>query len=108
MKILRIIYDWPPPWQGLAPHPYELTKAQVGLGHKFVIFCGHWPKAGQREKVDSVEFNTFVREPLPGTLTLTSSVFLFLYYLWWRFGYICTVLSYRRFFLIPGSYRPHS
>src|SRR3989344_4182201 len=85
MKILRIIYDWPPPWQGLAPHPYELTKAQVGLGHKFVIFCGHWPKAGQREKVDSVEFSTFVREPLPGTLTLTSSVFLFFYYLWWRF-----------------------
>ena len=46
MKIARIIYDWPPPWSGLAPHPYELTLAQLKLGHEVEIFCGRWPHAG--------------------------------------------------------------
>ena len=37
MKILRIIYDWPPPWQGLAAHPYELTASQLKEGHEVEI-----------------------------------------------------------------------
>ena len=44
VNILRIVYDFPPPWWGLAPGPYELTKAQVKLGHKIKVYCGEWPK----------------------------------------------------------------
>ncbi|KKS17451.1 MAG: glycosyl transferase group 1 [candidate division WWE3 bacterium GW2011_GWC1_41_7] len=84
MKILRIVYDWPPPWHGLAPHPYEITSAQTQLGHSFVLFCGHWPKAGQRERLPNTDIYPFVREPLPGTLPLTTSLLMFFYYLYWR------------------------
>ena len=84
MKILRIFYDWPPPWQGLAPHPYELTQSQIKEGHNIEIFCGRWPKAGEIEKPDSVVLHTITREPLPGTIFFTSSVVLFFKYLKWR------------------------
>ena len=40
MKILRLIYDWPPPWDGLAPGPYALTEAQAALGNQLVVVCG--------------------------------------------------------------------
>ena len=40
MNILRLVYEWPPPWDGLAPGPYELTEAQQKLGHDVVVFCG--------------------------------------------------------------------
>jgi len=29
MNILRLIYDWPPPWDGLAPAPFEISRAQA-------------------------------------------------------------------------------
>lgn len=44
MKILRIVYDFPPPWWGLAAGPYELTKAQIKLGHTIKVYCGEWPE----------------------------------------------------------------
>lgn len=84
MRILRIIYDWPPPWQGLAPHPYELTKAQISLGHTVDVFCGRWPNAGSKEAPEGVTIHSFIREPLPGTISLTSSVFLFFSFLFWK------------------------
>lgn len=40
MKILRIVYDWPLPWDGLAPGPYFLTKAQGALGHNVIVLNG--------------------------------------------------------------------
>ncbi|MEA2020606.1 MAG: glycosyltransferase family 4 protein [Patescibacteria group bacterium] len=40
MRILRLVYEWPEPWDGLTPGPYELTKAQQRLGHDIVVFCG--------------------------------------------------------------------
>ncbi len=40
MRILRLIYDWPPPFDGLAPAPYALTKAQVALGDTVRVICG--------------------------------------------------------------------
>lgn len=40
MNILRIVYDWPEPWSGLAPGPYFLTRAQGLLGHKIVVLTG--------------------------------------------------------------------
>lgn len=85
MKILRIVYDWPPPWGGLAPAPYEMTQAQVKYGHTFDIFCGRWPFSGPLQKLPNCKFKTFIREPLPGTLSLIISPIMFLYYLYWRF-----------------------
>lgn len=84
MKILRIIYDWPPPWQGLAPHPYELTVSQLKEGHEIEIFCGRWPNAGNIERPGNIKVNPIIREPLPGTIFFTSSVILFFKYLLWR------------------------
>lgn len=84
MKILRIIYDWPPPWQGLGPHPYELTKAQLKLGHEIDLFCGRWPKAGPIEKPEGVNIHTILREPFNGAIFFTSSLILFFKYLSFR------------------------
>jgi len=84
MKILRIVYDWPPPWSGLAPNPYEVTNAQVKAGHEVTIFCGRWPNAGKVVQLPGVKIHAFWREPLPGTVSFTTSVFMFLYYLYWR------------------------
>lgn len=84
MKILRIIYDWPPPWAGLVPGPFEITRTQAKLGHVIDVFCGRWPKSGPIEQVPGVTLHSFMREPLPGTLNLTTSFLLFSYYLKWR------------------------
>ncbi len=84
MKILRIIYDWPPPWQGLAPHPYEITASQLKEGHDIEIFCGRWPNAGKIENPGKIKINPIIREPFPGTIFFTSSVILFFKYLKWR------------------------
>lgn len=84
MKILRIVYEWPPPWGGLAPHPYELTAAQTKMGHTFHLFCGRWPFSGKLEGLENVSITPFYREPVPGTLNVTVSIGMFLYYLLWR------------------------
>ena len=84
MKILRIIYDWPEPWVGLSPHPYELTIAQTHLGHELTVFAGRWPRSGEIQKPDGVDVIGFNREPLKGTLNITTSISLFFYYLKWR------------------------
>lgn len=39
-----MVYDFPPPWWGLASGPYELSKAQVKLGNKVTVFAGEWPR----------------------------------------------------------------
>jgi glycosyltransferase involved in cell wall biosynthesis len=84
VKVLRIIYEWPPPWLGLAPAPYELTKAQQKLGHEITIMSARWPKAGDQENIMGVKNEFVFREPIPGTITLTSSVLIFFKYLKWR------------------------
>ena len=84
MKILRIIYDWPPPWQGLAPHPYEITVSQALMGHQIDVFCGRWPKAGPVEEPKGVKIHPILREIFPGTVFFTSSVILLFKYLAWR------------------------
>lgn len=40
MKILRIVYDWPEPWDGLAPAPYFLSRSQGLLGHEVTVLTG--------------------------------------------------------------------
>ncbi len=84
MRIARMIYEWPPPWLGLAPAPYELTKSQVKLGHTFEVFCARWPNSGPIEGLNKVDFNLVPREPLPGTMLLTSAPAMFFRYLSWR------------------------
>jgi len=84
MKICRIIYDWPPPWNGLAPHPYELTVSQVALGHQVHVFCGRWPSAGHIESPKGVTTHPVLREPFQGTIAVTSSIALLFKYLSWR------------------------
>lgn len=85
MKILRVVYDWPPPWSGLSPAPYEMTQAQLKHGHTFDIFCGRWIFSGPIERLPNCKFTTFLREPIPATLNLLISPLVFLYYLYWRF-----------------------
>ncbi|MFC1722068.1 glycosyltransferase family 4 protein [Patescibacteria group bacterium] len=84
MKIARIIYEWPPPWLGLAPAPYEMTTAQIKLGHEFEVFCGRWPKAGPIELVKNVKLFPVWRAPLQGTIALTSSIVILFRYLFQR------------------------
>lgn len=100
MKILRLIYDWPPPWQGLAPHPYEITVSQVKIGHTVEIFCGRWPKAGALENPKGTTMHPIMREPFSGTLFFTSSLILFFKYLAWRKKNTCDVIHSHGHFAI--------
>jgi hypothetical protein len=84
MRLLRLVYEWPPPWIGLTPAPFELTRAQAKLGYKINVFCGRWPKAGKEELVDGVTVTSFFREPLRGTMLLTVAPIVTLYFLLWR------------------------
>jgi len=84
VRIVRMIYEWPPPWQGLAPAPYELTKSQVKLGHTFDIFCARWPRSGPIEGLNKVDFHPVLRAPIHGTTAFTSSVAVFMRYFTWR------------------------
>ena len=43
MNILRIVYEWPPDWDGLTSGPFELTRAQAARGHTIRVLCGGWP-----------------------------------------------------------------
>lgn len=44
MNIVRLCYEWPPPWGGFAPGPFELTAAQVARGHQVRVLSGGWPR----------------------------------------------------------------
>ncbi len=106
MKILRIVYDWPPPWDGLAPAPYEMTSAQVKLGHEVDVFCGRWPFAGPIETLKNVKLHPFLREPLRGTLNITTSPIVFFYYLFWRLKNVPDVIhSHGHFAIWIYAYR---
>lgn len=87
MKILRIIYEWPPPWDGLAPAPYEMTNAQSKLGHEIDIICGRWPRSGPIEEIDNVTTHPLIREPLNGLLLITIAPFVLVQYLIMRLKY---------------------
>lgn len=85
MNILRVIYDWPPPWIGLAPAPFSLTKAQTKLGrHVITVFCGRWPKAGPLEAIPGVKVVPFLRTPVQGLMLMTTAPVMSLYFLLWR------------------------
>lgn len=41
--LFRVVWDWPPPWTGLGPGPYELTVAQQKIGNTVTVVTGGWP-----------------------------------------------------------------
>lgn len=83
MRILRIVYDWPQPWTGLSPNPFEYTKAQKSLGHEIDVICGRWPRS-KMERIDDVNFYPIMREPLPHTMVFTSAIMAFFTYISYR------------------------
>jgi len=83
-KVLRIIYDWPNPWDGLAPAPYYLTKRQLNLGNSVTVFCGRWKKSGGPELIKNLKLQSFPREPIRGLMLLTTAPLMTLYFLIWR------------------------
>ncbi|MBP7927955.1 glycosyltransferase family 4 protein [Patescibacteria group bacterium] len=84
MKIVRIIYEWPPPWLPLSPVSYELTKSQVGLGHEVDVFCARWPNSGPIEELKGARLHPVWRAPIQGSVIITSSILLFFKYLFWQ------------------------
>lgn len=40
MNILRICYEYPPPWDGLTPGPYEISNFQIKIGHRIFYIHG--------------------------------------------------------------------
>jgi len=40
MNILRVCYEYPPPWEGLTPGPFEISSAQIKKGHKVIFLAG--------------------------------------------------------------------
>lgn len=40
MNILRVCYEYPPPWDGLAPGPFEISLAQIKKGHEIIFLAG--------------------------------------------------------------------
>ena len=83
MRILRIFYDWPGEWSGLAPAGYEMTKEQVLRGNQVTLMCGFW-KNTPPVTIPNLKIISIYRELLPGTIYFTSSILLFLKYFFWR------------------------
>jgi glycogen(starch) synthase len=40
MKIIRICYEFPEPWDGLTSGPYEMTISQLVMGNEILFLCG--------------------------------------------------------------------
>jgi glycosyltransferase involved in cell wall biosynthesis len=91
MRLLRIFYDWPGDWNGLAPAGYEMTKEQSKLDYKITVMCGLWPSKPV-VTIPNVTFSKIIREPIPGSIYFTSSVILFLKYFLWRNKYKVDVI----------------
>jgi len=91
MRILRIFYDWPGNWNGLAPAGYEITREQVNAGHKVTVMCGYWNSNPPKE-LTNVNIISIFREPFEGAIYFTSSVVLFFKYFLWRNKYKVDVI----------------
>lgn len=86
MKILRFIYDWPPPWNGLAPGPYSLTQAQAEAGNELVVVCGGGSLLFKKRETARLKNTKVVRLPrtLPGVgpffTTAPAALLAYFYY----------------------------
>jgi glycosyltransferase involved in cell wall biosynthesis len=99
MRILRIFYDWPGSWNGLAPAGYEITREQVNAGHKVTVMSGFWNNNPPKE-LPNVNIIPTLREPFEGTVYFTSSVILFFKYFFWRNKYKVDVIHSHGHFAI--------
>ena len=99
MRILRIFYDWPGSWNGLAPAGYEITREQVNAGHKVTVMSGFWNNNPPKE-LPNVNIIPTLREPFEGTIYFTSSVILFFKYFFWRNKYKVDVIHSHGHFAI--------
>lgn len=71
MKICRIVYEFPLPWLGLTPGPYELSLAQEKQGNKIYIYCG-------KRKTDEIfikEFKNIVVKKCGSSLPIIGPYF---------------------------------
>jgi len=85
MDILRIIYEYPEPWDSLGIVAWELSKAQVALGHKVTVFCGGWPNRREKKiKEEGITVFSFPRQLKGLGLFLTTSPAVLAGYLAYR------------------------
>ena len=82
MNILRICYEYPPPWDGLTPGPFEISLAQKEKGHEIIFLAGgsgHDPYA----KEDGIEVKR-IGKSLPPYLFGPFFYFdiILIYYVW--------------------------
>lgn len=63
-SIIRIVWDWPPPWIGLSPGPYDLTVAQYELGNSITVLTGGWPLR-KKEQISGVKICRAVSGVIP-------------------------------------------
>jgi glycosyltransferase involved in cell wall biosynthesis len=98
MKIGRICYEWPPPWDGLTPNPYEISKSQTQLGHKIVYFSANWPNSGKVVTENNILNIKVIREPLSGLVNITSSVLIFFKFKKWMKTHTVDVLHFHGHF----------
>jgi glycosyltransferase involved in cell wall biosynthesis len=67
VKILRICYEYPYPWNGLTPGPFEITRHQIDAGHEVVYFCGGSKKVNIYPLSDKLKVKRFGKSlPLIG------------------------------------------
>jgi len=85
VNILRIIYEYPEPWDSLGIVSLELSKAQAALGHKVTVFCGGWPSRSKKKvRGEGVEVFSFPRQIGGFRLFLTTSPAVLVGYLVYR------------------------
>lgn len=76
-----MVYDWPPPWDGLAPGPFELSRSQVKLGHEVTVFSG---TGGELPEASAIRVHRLPRALPDLSLFLTTSPVALLGYLFYR------------------------
>ena len=84
MNILRIIYEYPEPWDSLGIVAWELSKAQAALGHKVTVFCGGWPNRSKKKVRGEVAVFSFPKQIRGLRLFLTTSPAVLIGYLVYR------------------------
>ena len=77
MKILRICYEYPYPWSGLTPGPFEITRHQIINGHDVVYFCGGSKKDKVYTFSDKLKVKRFGKSfPLIGPFFSSLQIFI--------------------------------
>jgi len=65
-------YEYPPPWDGLTPGPYELTKAQTKIGNQIIYLSGGKKKAPHQTEEGVTVYRTGRSIPIIKAYGLTA------------------------------------